>query len=155
MSSKKRSKAHMLIRMLAFLAYILLLTYFLIFAELMGRGNKPDNYAYNLVLFKEIGRFIEYRHILGMRTVLLNLVGNVVGFMPLGFILPLVSRKAKNGFVAILYVFSFSLILELIQLVAKVGSFDVDDLLLNTVGGILGYIVYYIGSSMVRRKEIV
>ena len=35
-----------------------------------------------------------------------------------------------------------SLLVELLQLVFKVGSFDVDDLLLNTIGGLLGYLVY-------------
>ena len=32
--------------------------------------------------------------------------------------------------------------MELLQLVFKVGSFDVDDLFLNTIGGLLGYLVY-------------
>ena len=38
--------------------------------------------------------------------------------------------------------FELSLLVELLQLVFKVGSFDVDDLLLNTIGGLLGYLVY-------------
>ena len=40
----------------------------------------------------------------------------------------------------VLYSFELSLLVELLQLVFKVGSFDVDDLLLNTIGGLLGYI---------------
>jgi glycopeptide antibiotics resistance protein len=35
---------------------------------------------------------------------------------------------------------------EVTQLVTRVGSFDVDDLLLNTIGGILGYLIYKIVS---------
>ena len=42
----------------------------------------------------------------------------------------------------VLYSFELSLLVELLQLVFKVGSFDVDDLLLNTIGGLLGYLVY-------------
>ena len=41
-----------------------------------------------------------------------------------------------------LYTFGLSLAIELIQLVSKVGSFDVDDLMLNTLGGVLGYLTF-------------
>ena len=41
-----------------------------------------------------------------------------------------------------MYSFELSLLVEVLQLVTKVGSFDVDDLLLNTVGGILGFLIY-------------
>lgn len=51
----------------------------------------------------------------------------------------------------LLYSFELSLLVETIQLVTKVGSFDVDDLLLNTIGGVCGYLVY--GSlQKIRRK---
>ena len=47
--------------------------------------------------------------------------------------------------------FLFSLFVESVQLVSKVGSFDVDDLLLNTLGGVLGYILFLI-CNIIRRK---
>lgn len=40
--------------------------------------------------------------------------------------------------------FLFSLCIELTQLICKVGSFDVDDLFLNTVGGALGFLLIYL-----------
>jgi glycopeptide antibiotics resistance protein len=43
-------------------------------------------------------------------------------------------------------VFVTSLLLELIQLVLALGNFDVDDLLLNSIGGIAGYGVYLVFS---------
>jgi len=46
--------------------------------------------------------------------------------------------------------FGLSLLVESIQLVFKVGSFDVDDMLLNTFGGVIGYIVFAI-CNMIRR----
>ena len=52
-----------------------------------------------------------------------------------------------------LFSFEFSLLVETIQLVSKVGSFDVDDLLLNTTGGILGFLLYKIVQKVrIRRK---
>jgi glycopeptide antibiotics resistance protein len=44
----------------------------------------------------------------------------------------------------ILLSFLFTLGIELTQLVLRVGSFDVDDIFLNTVGGILGYLAYQV-----------
>ena len=41
----------------------------------------------------------------------------------------------------LLYSFELSLLVETIQLVTKVGSFDVDDLLMNTLGALLGYLL--------------
>nr|WP_263323746.1 VanZ family protein [Neobacillus sp. Marseille-Q6967] len=75
-----------------------------------------------------------------------NLVGNVIGFAPFGFILPLLSKKFLNLKSITLATLSLSLTFEVLQLVFEFGSFDVDDLILNTLGGILGYIpirVYY------------
>ena len=71
--------------------------------------------------------------------------------MPFGFFLPAFSRKCKEIWYVLLYSFELSLLVETIQLVTKVGSFDVDDLLLNTIGGVCGYLVY--GSlQKIRRK---
>ncbi|RYF84839.1 MAG: VanZ family protein [Chitinophagaceae bacterium] len=69
----------------------------------------------------------------------LNFVGNIILFMPLGFLLPLVFRlmeKFRNVLLATLLV-SFSF--EMIQLITKSGFCDIDDVLLNTVGGVFGY----------------
>jgi len=123
--------------------YIICLTYFLFFAESTGRTFESRSYHYNLELFKEIGRFIKYRHVLGARAVLLNLVGNIVAFFPFGFFLPILHRKCRSFFYTVFFSFEFSLLVETIQLVSKVGSFDVDDLLLNTLGGALGCLIFY------------
>lgn len=78
---------------------------------------------------------------LGFKAVFLNLAGNVIAFMPFGFLLPLLSDNRTNWFATTICAFAFSLFAETVQLVLKLGSFDVDDLLLNTIGGLLGYIV--------------
>ena len=48
----------------------------------------------------------------------------------------------KNGFLVTVCGFCLSLFVESMQLIFKVGSFDVDDMLLNTVGAGLGFLVY-------------
>lgn len=135
---------------LAFVVYLIMLCYYLFFAELTGRTGSEE-YHYNLVLFKEIKRFIRYREILGTKAVLLNLAGNVVSFIPFGLFLPLLAHRCRKfGYVTMLS-FDFSLMVELIQLISKVGSFDVDDLLLNTIGGALGYLCFLLADRFRNR----
>lgn len=138
-----------------FVCYLIFLAYFLFFSEDFGRGSHiQEEYAYNLVPFKEIKRFITYRHVVGNYSFLLNIVGNIAGFMPFGFFLPVISRRSRHWYNTVLLSFLFSLCIESVQLVFKVGSFDVDDMILNTVGGTLGYILYRIVQTIrVRRKR--
>lgn len=132
--------------------YIIGLIYFLFFAESTGRTFEGRTYHYNLVLFKEIGRFLKYRESLGVMAVMLNLVGNVVAFIPFGFFLPVIKCKCRSFFYMVFFSFEFSLLIETIQLISKVGSFDVDDLLLNTIGGVIGYLIFS-ALNHIRRKH--
>ena len=52
------------------------------------------------------------------------------------------SRRSKKWYNTVMFGFVFSLMLETLQLVFKVGSFDVDDMLLNTLGAAAGYLCY-------------
>ena len=141
------------LKWLIFIAYIAALVYFMFFAEILGRTDVSRTYRYNLVPFKEIKRFVNHFWQLGLTAVLANIAGNVVAFMPFGFCLPLIADHRIKFFGCMLYTFGLSLAIELIQLVSKVGSFDVDDLLLNTIGGIVGFICYrIIQKARVRRK---
>ena len=121
--------------------YLVLLVYFLIFSEEWGRTFLEGEYRYNLVPFQEISRYLRYREQIGIGYVFLNLGGNVIGFIPFGALLPSIGRK-PSGFLRTTFIgFELSLMVELSQLVLKVGSCDVDDVLLNTWGCCLGWIV--------------
>ena len=125
-----------------FLMYLCFLAYFMFFSESFGRTDTDRGYAYNLVPLKEITRYFRYYRTLGMPLFLINIVGNMVAFMPFGFFLPIISRRSRKWYNTVSFGLIFSLILETLQLIFKVGSFDVDDMLLNTVGAGLGFLVY-------------
>ncbi len=127
---------------LLFYFYIILLAYFLFFSERYGRENILKEYHYNLELFKEIKRFIKYREQLGFESFAVNILGNIIAFAPFGFFLPLLNRKYRKILYTTFLCFVFSLCVETIQLVLKVGIFDVDDIMMNTAGGILGYLTF-------------
>ncbi|MGO4106903.1 VanZ family protein [Paenibacillus sp. YAF4_2] len=78
----------------------------------------------------------------------INLIGNIVIFMPCGIFIRLWSNRTLSSFlVAFVLSFSLSLGLECSQLLFAMGRFDVDDLILNGAGGLLGW------GLLVLRKE--
>ena len=139
--------------MVAFLLYIAALIYFLFFSESYGRaGFAEREYHYNVVPFREIKRFWIYREQLGVFAV----VTNLLGIVPFGFILPLIVRRARGFFLITLSGFALSLFVEVVQLITKVGCFDVDDLILNTLGAAVGYILFavcHLIDDQTRRKK--
>ena len=148
-SSKKK------ILWVCFIAYLLFLSYLLFFSRPFGYAEWGDSeYRYNLTLLQEIGRYYNLGVNKGSWTLFwTNVVGNVVVFVPLSIFLRLLVKKCKRVFYTILLCLEFSLFAEIIQLVTKVGSFDVDDLLLNTLGGICGIIVLAIWRAWHGRKK--
>ena len=132
--------------------YLAGLIYMLFFSESYGRAALPDRqYRYNLEPFQEIRRFLIYWEMVGPVAAFLNVAGNVLGFLPFGFLLPVMSRRMRRPLTVILLGFCVSLAVETIQLAAKVGIFDVDDLMLNTLGAAVGYVVF-VACNAVRRK---
>ncbi|MBQ8662564.1 MAG: VanZ family protein [Eubacterium sp.] len=150
MNEKQRKYEKIVFRIL-FAIYVLLVIYFLFFAETTGRTISDRTYHYNLILFKEIKRFIVYREQLGMFAVTANLLGNVLIFLPFGMLVPFLTKRFKTFWSVALLTFEMSVLVELVQLVTKVGSCDVDDILLNTIGGMLGFVCYAIAVRC-RRK---
>ena len=109
-----------------------------------------QEYHYNLVLFREIKRFWNYRRQLGIFATATNLLGNVLIFLPFGFFMAMAS-KYRSFSSTLVYSFALSLTVEISQLFMKVGCFDVDDLLLNTIGGMLGFITFAV-CNVIRRN---
>lgn len=150
---EQSKKVLVLVSRLLFYIYIVLLAYFLFFSEHYGRVGMMKDYRYNLELFKEINRFIEYRQQLGLESVIVNILGNVLAFAPFGFLLPAMNERFRNFFRLLFGCILFTLTVELLQLVLRVGIFDVDDIFLNTLGGVIGYITYIICSNVYCRHH--
>ena len=149
MSAKKRKQYRILGKVL-FVLYIVFVFYFLLVSEVYGRTGEMVGYHYNLVLFKEIKRFWNYREQLGMFATVSNLLGNILIFIPFGFFMPMASKR-RSFFATAMYSLLLSMIVETSQLFMQVGSFDVDDLFLNTIGGMLGFITFAI-CNVIRRN---
>ena len=86
-----------------------------------------------------------------------NLLGNFIGFIPFGFLLPLFLPWFRHGIKMLLAGFMLSLGFETLQLFTGLGVWDVDDLLLNTAGVVAGYILFFllmIGVSFFNKKLV-
>ena len=116
--------------MLAFLLYSLILFYVVTFQDVNYGTN-------NFIPFKEIMRY-EF----GSSFFIHNVLGNILLFIPFGFFVSFILKTKKPGYIIII-TFITSLVIEFTQLLIG-RTFDVDDVLLNIVGGFLGYLVYLV-----------
>ena len=85
-----------------------------------------------------------------------QILGNFVMLLPLGIYLPFIYkrlRKAYNFFVVLLICFLVSVGIELLQLATSYRSADVDDVLLNTLGGGAGFLIYQLIKAIVIPKQ--
>ena len=79
---EKRMTRNRWLGLLLFVLYLSLLFYLMFFSEMQERGVlvKPD-YTYNLVPFREIRRYLLHGRQIGFFGVLLNLWGNILGYL--------------------------------------------------------------------------
>jgi glycopeptide antibiotics resistance protein len=121
---------------LLFVIYVLLL-----FELLTGTENATGS-GFNLVPFSEI-----LRYKVGSELFIYNVIGNVLLFIPFGYF---VSRYANSKKVSQIFLVSMltSATIELMQL--KIGrTFDIDDIILNVLGGVIGY-YFYVSLNAIR-----
>ena len=125
-----------------FLIYCFVLVYVLF----LSRGTR-DGFTFaeymrrftNFIPFKTIVEYVQ-RYIDGYRNLsVLNLLGNLALFVPMGMALPCLFKKLNRFWKVTLTVLGMVVIVELVQGVLRVGSIDVDDVIFNVVGAMIGY----------------
>ncbi len=146
---RKRNKRLYLFCWFLFIVYIVYSVYLLFYGFYRSDG-MIRNYPVNLVPFSTILQYIEGKDHFNFNTWFNNLFGNVLLFMPFGFLLPYLIKRLNNIVIIAVCSFVFSCAIEVTQRLNRVGSFDVDDIILNTAGGIVGYLLF-ISCKMVLR----
>lgn len=134
-----------------FILYLLLLITLTLFDPIWGRHGIQINYskeAYtyylknsmNLIPFSTISNYINqiFNSNLSTYNIFYNLVGNVVCLMPLGLFIPLLLKnKSFKKFIIITILITLGI--ELAQFITLSGHFDIDDLILNSMGALAAY----------------
>ena len=132
-----------------FALYVLVMLW-LLFGQRFGWDTETPY----LVQLKEHCNFMPFRTILLfirlaenstsqylIRHALINLLGNVVMFVPLGF-LPFIFTKLKSFTKYLSAVALIIFAIEAVQLFTLLGSMDIDDFLLNIIGAVIGYLLF-------------
>lgn len=136
-----KSKTRPLILLALMLIYLIVLLGLTVF-----RGSLSGSRSVNFIPFATISEYIKSiftgNRIIGFA----NLAGNLVIFLPLGYITALLTSKMRN----VVKISGLSLVvsisIEVLQYLFACGASDIDDVILNTIGGLLGYGVYLLVS---------
>lgn len=95
----------------------------------------------NFIPFESIYNYISNYDHFNFNIILHNTIGNILIFIPLGVFFSLLLSKEETLSKAIFFFLSCSFSIEVLQYTLRVGQFDIDDVILNTVGGIAGYCI--------------
>lgn len=122
---------------------LLFLTYILVLFELVTYQD-VQTYGTNFIPFREI-----LRYDIGSYGFYRQVIGNILIFLPFGYF---VSRYVKISKIGSMFIIAFltSSIIETVQYFIG-RCFDIDDILLNVTGGILGFLLF-IGTDAIRKK---
>lgn len=96
----------------------------------------PDRFeyiGYNLIPFN--GRGFDYR---------LDLIINTFLFIPFGFMLSMKGKHNFKSFILLLVPFVSSVAFESLQYIFRLGAADITDVIMNTIGGCVGFLLYFI-----------
>lgn len=128
LAHKKRFEVYKEVINLVFIVYILLLFSLVTTTDFSSYGN-------NFIPFKEM-----FRYSFTSKLFYRNVIGNIILFIPFGFFINyhIHSKKIWYSLISTSFI---SLLIELVQLLLG-RSFDIDDIILNIIGGIIGYLMY-------------
>lgn len=96
---------------------------------------------YNLEPLRTVKLYFDLDNGVPFTGRMVNLLGNVAVFIPFGILLPLINTRLNSIIRLTGYTVLYILILETMQMLLRVGSFDIDDLLLNMLGVWIGYVM--------------
>ena len=116
--------------------YTLFLLYLMFFG--FGRSQYDINIVRLIPMFSTVG-FVKQTIL--WKTIIINIFGNILIFVPFGF-LGIVFPKLNQFWILILDFLFAIIIVESLQYFTRLGVFDIDDVILNTVGVAIGFWIY-------------
>ncbi len=141
----KRERIKMVFIYGVFICYILLLIKILFSSRVslfdLFNSQRTINRSINLIPFYSIMEYVYGSSEIVKRFSFANVVGNIFIFIPLGAYLSLF-KKDKRFIVNIIYIFIVSLFVEITQGLLGIGAADIDDIILNCLGGCIGILGY-------------
>lgn len=128
-----------------FICYILFLIKLLFLSRASNVGllnsQRSLDRSINLIPFHSIKEYLFSNSTTIKKFAFGNVVGNIVIFIPLGTYL-LLFKNNKKVITNLLFIFIVSLFIEIIQGLFGIGASDIDDVILNCLGGLIGIFGY-------------
>jgi glycopeptide antibiotics resistance protein len=135
-----------------FLLYGVMFFYLMILFILLFHKKSIGSFqSVNLMPFRTIDSYLFNDDLIHESFVLSNILGNIIIFIPLGIYMTLVNRN-KLILVNTILVTLLSLLVEIAQFIFAVGATDIDDIILNTIGGLLGVLLFHVISYLFKDK---
>jgi len=122
---------------------------------LFGRAEAPDGIPYaeqlrlrlNLVPFRtlrlQLRLLCDGSHPRLIRHAAVNLLGNILLFIPLGIFLPKLTNRLRSLWTVLPATAGIIVLVETVQVLTLLGRCDIDDLLLNLLGSAIGYGIFH------------
>lgn len=152
---KNKHKMLRIIHIAAFIIYLINLYYQLFFNPSL-RHVSTTAHSVNLIPFRTI--FLYYhayqRHTLPIKNIILNLAGNIMLFLPFGYFMYVLFRDFRSFGLYFFFFFIMICGVEIIQYIARVGTADIDDVILNMTGILFFYLSTYIPWVKKRIKKM-
>ena len=123
--------------------YIVVLLYFTV----VGRYSHEE-YEYQINFFTSYRWFFQYNG----EQVLRQLLINFVMLMPVGFLLPVVIKAKHKYLITMALSLLLTIFIETMQLITKCGSFEIDDIINNFVGAVLGMLLYVLCIKLIKQN---
>ncbi|MGL5329388.1 MAG: VanZ family protein, partial [Peptostreptococcaceae bacterium] len=150
--------------LLIFLIYFLILLFMTVFKSGTISFNNPfDSYMYksegifgiiNIIPFKETINTILDEHV-PITMPIRNIVGNILLFVPLGIMIPILFNKYDKLSKIFVLGLTSSLCIEVVQLFVGYNISDIDDVIFNTTGAILGFACYKLLKVFISKTNVV
>ena len=144
---KRRGTGTLFVRtvMYIYLSFVLFFTIMPVITSLPFIFN--HQYAFNLIPFDDYAN--------GRGDVVRQIILNVIMTVPFGFLFPLTQKRSRRKMIITVRAsFLLSLLIEIIQpIINDYRSFDVTDLITNTLGGVIGYLGFAVIRPIIERKK--
>lgn len=149
----RRKKFEKALTYAVFVCYVLLLVKILFVSRLSSAGifSGYISRRINIIPFSTIMEYIRASGVIS-QFAFANIAGNIIMFVPLGVYLPFF-KKDKRVVVNLLLIFAISLLVEILQWILAIGAADIDDIILNCLGGFIGILGYKLLRLILRAEK--
>lgn len=122
-----------------FFSYFLVLVKYLVLDRLSYMSFAGR--MYNFYPFKSISEYFINREHYNLDILIKNLLGNLLMLVPFGILMPMMFKKYRKSINFFTFILIINLSIEILQITIKLGSFDVDDIILNCTGAMIAYVI--------------